>query len=407
MKTKPMIIGLLAISLFLFGCTEGDAAQDALRKGPYLIYPGDQSSMIVLFQTHGTPGSAVLEWGEGGYFELGKTELSEYGSGSDGHQFQHKITGLGPDRKINYRITIDGQEYESSFRTAPADDADSLTFYAYGDTRTNPGAQDAVLGQLLADMMQDQGRRQTIALHAGDYVTFGLDEAHWDDEFFSRKRPNIQEFLSVMPMMGAIGDHENFDNGEYVADVPDEGMLFRKYWPNPLFAEEGHFYYSFDYGPLHVTVIDQYTANYSNGSAQYDWIVDDIRGTDRPWKVVMFHQPGYSAYGIPGPNVYPHDDNEVVQQDLHPVFLENGVKVVVQGHNHYYARAEVDGIQYLTLGGGGAPLYLPDHNYPFVVAAAEDYHFSRMEIDGDKMLVSVINDEGDLIDWFSASAGDE
>jgi hypothetical protein len=42
---------------------------------------------------------------------------------------------------------------------------------------------------------------------------------------------------------------------------------------------------------------------------------------------------------------------------------------VFGGHNHYYACAEVNGVIYITTGGGDAPLITPDPSYPNVVTA--------------------------------------
>jgi hypothetical protein len=47
---------------------------------------------------------------------------------------------------------------------------------------------------------------------------------------------------------------------------------------------------------------------------------------------------------------------------LHPLFLANNVKLVLQGHNHGYERFVVDGIQYVLDAGGGAALTdIDDH----------------------------------------------
>ncbi|MBU1167727.1 metallophosphoesterase, partial [Patescibacteria group bacterium] len=153
------------------------------------------------------------------------------------------------------------------------------------------------------------------------------------------------------------------------------------------------FYYSFDYGPVHVAVVDQYTADYSVGSAQYNWLADDLSKTKKKWKVVMFHAPAWSAG---------HHENDVTaQESLGPLMETNGVSAVLQGHNHYYARNEVNGIHYLTLGGGGAPLYTPDLEYPNLADADPAYHFARFDMTQNTFNVSVIDEAGTEIDSFA------
>jgi hypothetical protein len=80
--------------------------------------------------------------------------------------------------------------------------------------------------------------------------------------------------------------------------------------------------------------------------------------------------------------------------------VQYGVSIVFGGHSHYYARAVVDGIQHLTIGGGGAPLYAPDPNAPYVVASAQSYHYSRITIDGSHLGFAAVNGAA-LLDTFA------
>ena len=254
----------------------------------------------------------------------------------------------------------------------------------------------------MKDLTKDPDKYQTFCLHAGDYVIYGLDETNWDIEYFN---PGMRLFFSLLPTIGAIGDHEGMHPGSFDIDYEHAGDLFRKYWSNPLISDSPHFYYSFDYGPVHIVVLDQYTTDYNKGSTQYNWLEQDLANTTKRWKIVMFHQPAWSAYGYPDleTHTFPHENNETVQKDLTPLFEMYGVKVVIQGHNHYYARCEVNDIQYLTLGGGGALTYQPRTDHANVVKAFAEHHFSRFDISGDSMTVSVINIKGDITDIFTVS----
>jgi hypothetical protein len=77
------------------------------------------------------------------------------------------------------------------------------------------------------------------------------------------------------------------------------------------------------------------------------------------------------------------------------------VSIVLAGHNHYYARADVNGTQHVTTGGGGVPLHAPDLGYPNIVAGASAYHYCDIEInDGSLRFVSV-STGGDTLDEFT------
>jgi len=158
--------------------------------------------------------------------------------------------------------------------------------------------------------------------------------------------------LASLPVLVSCGNHEIY-RPDHVDDPEHFGWLLRKYWPYTFLEDKEHCYYSVDYGPLHIAIIDQYTTDYNDGSAQYQWLKQDLENSDKKWKTVMFHAPGWSANVLETSTESRsvHENDEIIQKYYHPVFLENNVKVVLQGHVHYYARCEVDGIEYLPVGG--------------------------------------------------------
>ncbi len=97
--------------------------------------------------------------------------------------------------------------------------------------------------------------------------------------------------------------------------------------------------YSFDYGAAHITVINTETlcdgtiscTNYDveNADILLDWLETDLSQTDKTWKIVMLHR---GPYGL----TY---DTDNVSDLLVPVFEEQGVDLVLAGHEHKYSRA--------------------------------------------------------------------
>jgi hypothetical protein len=247
---------------------------------------------------------------------------------------------------------------------------------AYGDTRTYPATHDAVNAKMIEAFGLDPAY-QTFTIHVGDWVGNGDSESDWSVQFFDPDRLNTREFLATMPINGCKGNHEG------------SGALFYKYWPYPY---EDDFYWSFDYGPAHVIVIDQYVS-YGPGSAQYNWLVNDLAGTDKQWIFLVFHEPGWSAGG--------HGNNSQVQNHIQPLCEQYGVDIVFAGHNHYYSRAVVNGVQHVTTGGGGAPLYNPDTDYPNIVYGEKTNHFCLVEIQGNTLTFSAKRLDGEVIDTFS------
>jgi hypothetical protein len=247
----------------------GTGPKAQFRKGPYLLFPGNDNSMTVLWQTDKTPADAKIIWGKTTQYEGGQATVQESGD----HQFSYTICGLEAGTLYDYTVSVDGTSQEGSFNTAPPNDAASLTFYAYGDTRSNPAEndnsameRDKIAMQILRFVAANPAEHQTIVLHTGDYVARGLTENFWDDEYFNRSSRNSMKVMAQLPILGAIGNHETYAKGGSGEDQAHAGDLFRKYWPNPLFADQGCFYYSFDYGPAHFTALDQYKCDYANGA---------------------------------------------------------------------------------------------------------------------------------------------
>jgi hypothetical protein len=74
---------------------------------------------------------------------------------------------------------------------------------------------------------------------------------------------------------------------------------------------------------------------------------------------------------------------------------------VFGGHNHYYARAAVNGVQHITTGGGGAPLYTPNPTYPNVVTATMSLDYCKVEIDSNVFHLTALTPGGQVIDEFT------
>ena len=263
--------------------------------------------------------------------------------------------------------------------TAPDANATAVNFISYGDNRTNPSTQNTVAG-LVDKLFQSDPSYQTFNLVCGDLVSNGDTDSVWTSEMFDPSFTNIRTELADLSYLPIMGNHEG------------SGSLFQRYFPQPYVAAA---YWSFDYGPVHVVMMDQYTS-YGAGSAEYNWVKSDLASTTKKWKVVMFHEPGWSANGG-------HPDNTTIQTVYEPLFEQYQVALVLTGHNHYYARAMVNTIPELTLGTGGAPLYTPQSGQPDVVVTYKGNGFEKISITGNTLTGWFISSNGTIIDAFSVT----
>ena len=342
------------------------------QKGPYLLYPGENTQMTILWQLNES-ADCTLEWGTNTHYEGGSVTTQE---SNKNHQHRYTLTDLSPGTHYVYRVSVGERFSTGSFRAAPPDDGESVKFFVYGDTRTYPQRHDEVCRALLNTIRQDT-TYQTFLLHAGDWVANGDSESDWNEQYFCRTCFNTLKLQADLPILGCMGNHEG------------SGELFKKYWPYPFVEDR---YWAFDYGPVHVVILDQY-ADYAPGSTQYQWLEQDLQKNTKPWKFVLLHEPGFSA-GY-------HQNNASVQEQLQPLLEVCDVAVAFAGHNHYYARCEMNGVWHITTGGGGAPLYSPDPGASHVVAASKRRHFCAIEIEGYALTFRAVGEDGAILDTFS------
>ncbi len=346
-------------------------AKADVRKGPYVVYDGVPTEMKVLWQLKSTQ-KCTIDWGT----DSGSSQ--ETNSGYNGHLHVYTITNLLPDTIYNYSVSCDnGKVGKGSFHTAPKDDATNVNLFVYGDTRSNPGDHDRVVAQMIKQYENDASY-QTLVLHTGDFVSHGDRESDWDSQYFDPRYTHLHKFQAELPVAGIRGNHEG------------NADLFIKYFPTN--HAQGGYYYSFDYGPVHIVAIDQYKS-YSTGSTQYKWLENDLKNSNKKWKVIFLHEPGWSAGG--------HGNNSSVQRYVQPLAKKYGVSFVFSGHNHYYARADVDGVQHVTAGGGGAPLYRPDSRSSKIVKAKMVRHFCTLQVKDDQLIFTVIDENGNEVDSLS------
>lgn len=357
----------VAVASLLFCATAGAG----VRKGPYLIYGGVQTEMTVLWQLD-TAAECRLAWGADTNCAAGTVASTEYGAD---HQHAVTLAGLTPGATYHYRVTEEGREHPGTFRAAPPAGCTSTRFVACGDSRSDPASYDRVNAAILA-LVADQSEFQNLLLHTGDRVVSD-SETYWQDQFFGRAWPNTLAVQAAIPINGNMGNHEG------------AGAGFVKYCPYPF---AGARYWSFDYGPAHIAVVDQYVS-YSAGSAQHTWLAADLAGTAQPWKFLVLHEPGWGA--MAGRN------NVTVQNTLQPLCVSHGVQIILAGHNHHYSRCVVDGVQHVTTGSAGAPLYNVDLGMPYLVAATRAYSLCKVEIEANLLTLTAVALDSSVLDRFT------
>ena len=157
----------------------------------------------------------------------------------------------------------------------------------------------------------------------GDNVYWNGDPAKLPDTVFG---PFSGLLNRGVGLLAVLGNHDVLD-GHGDAQLAAMGM-------------EGR-YWSRTFDDLLLVGLD---SNDLDGE-QVQWLERTLAASDATWKVVALHHPLYSA-GYQG-------SNTEVRRVLEPVFVDNGVQLVLSGHDHDYQRSKViNGVTYLVSGAG-------------------------------------------------------
>lgn len=266
------------------------------------------------------------------------------------------LCGLRPATTYYYQAGGEGHySAVQSFTTAP-DPADTTTeavFAVTGDSRDDVN----VWRNIQRGLSSRAGAQQPLfELFTGDAVLLGSQQDQWDAWF-----TNATDAFSRLPVVMAHGNHEGL--------ALNYLMQFAQ--PQSDDVNRSELYFSFNYGPVHVIVLND-TVQGGNvmgivGGAERDWLTADLRAVDRartPWVVAMHHKGPFSS------GSHSTDADVVLLRSLlPPVYAQGGVDLVFNGHDHDYERsvpldgagnraaAGTRGTVYVVGGGAGAGLY--------------------------------------------------
>jgi len=181
------------------------------------------------------------------------------------------------------------------------------------------------------------------------------------------------------PLFLVLGNHDG--EGGSRAEMAEWSIgLRRRYFPSPRpdafytgNREPLENYYAWDWGNALFIVLDPYWPttgrvrddnwNWTLGSAQYRWLAQTLAGSKSPLKFVFIHHPvggkeqpirggveaaKYNEWG--GRNLDGSDGFKSHrpgwEMPIHQLLVKHKVAVVFHGHDHMFAKEELDGVIY-------------------------------------------------------------
>ncbi|WP_338036478.1 metallophosphoesterase family protein [Neobacillus notoginsengisoli] len=167
-------------------------------------------------------------------------------------------------------------------------------------------------------------------IHAGDLINHGDADEQWGEWFHAGGWIN-----GMVPSIVAAGNHE------YSKIVQGAPRGLSQYWqPQFAFPENGpaefkeNVYYT-DYQGMRIVTLDTNLRG-TELDKQITWLDGVLANNPNKWTVLTFHHPIFATS--------PGRDNKEVRDKLMPLVEKYSVDLVLQGHDHNYARGMVTNV---------------------------------------------------------------
>jgi 3',5'-cyclic AMP phosphodiesterase CpdA len=270
--------------------------------------------------------------------------------------------GLKPRTKYLYRVG-DGTHWSEwvTFQTA-SDRAEPFSFLYLGDAQNSIKSHWSRVIRAAYAAAPDA----RFIIHAGDLVDRGNDDAHWGEWF--RAGGWIHAMVPSVPSPGNH-EYEKFKDEETGDSTPRITAHWRAQFALPANGPAGleETAYYVDYQGVRVISL-----NSNEGQEkQAGWLQEMLAGNASRWTIVTFHHPVYSSAK--------ERDNAKIRKLWQPIFDRYHVDLVLQGHDHTYART---GLQTTSSedSGGGTPEIGAGTVYVNSVAGPKQYRLDRKPV---------------------------
>lgn len=357
------------------------------------------------------------------------------------------MTGLLPDKKYYYRAMY---KLPGAFSFSSTSEYSFYTQRAKGSTFTFTIESDEHLydikgvKSLYQICLNNQAKdNPDFMLSLGDifgddHYPFTITSAQ-ADELHKNYRPFLGSVCHSVPFYVCLGNHEG-ENDYYLNQNPPNNLAvwstqWRKYYyPNPFpndfysgnTANEPYGvgnpenYYSWTWGDAQFVVLDVYRDQcdtsdkpggwaWTLGKPQYDWLKTTLETSTSKYKFVFAHHVrGQGRGGITNVKLFEwggYEQNGTNftfpskrpgwAKPIQQLFNDNGVTIFFQGHDHLFAKEELDGIVYQEV-----PMP-SDSTYSLGIIANGDAYTSIKQ-DGSGHLRVTVSPSGVKVDYVRA-----
>jgi 3',5'-cyclic AMP phosphodiesterase CpdA len=306
-----------------------------------------------------------------------------------------EFTGLTPKTKYVYRVG-DGAHWSEWFHfTTASTEAEPFSFVYFGDAQND---LKSMWSRVFREAYSDAPKASFI-IHAGDLINNANRDVEWQEWFYAAGWVN-----GMVPTIPTPGNHEYFKD-----PTNEEKRLVSNNW-RPQFALPKHgpagleeTVYWIDYQGVRIVSLN----SNERIDEQAAWLAGVLSQNPNKWTILTYHHPMYSGAK--------DRDNPQLRAIWQPVFDKYGVDLVLQGHDHTYARTGQQksenvptGVNVFDDNGGTAyvvsvsgPKMYANGKLPEMKRVAEDTQlYQIIHVDGDTIRYEARTARGDLYDAF-------
>lgn len=278
------------------------------------------------------------------------------------HYHSVRFTGLEPDTLYSYRVGSEEGGFSEWFQLRTAPVSGPVDFLYFGD------AQNGILSHWARTVREGfrlvpQAR---FIIHAGDMVNRGSRDLEWSQWFKA-----VGFIHGMLPAIPVAGNHEYDRLGLEGDGVPRYlSIQWRPQFTLPENPAVGAAFQETVYKIPYNAELSVFVLDTQGGEleAQARWLDEALKADTATWRIVTMHHPVFSSGR--------DRDSPKKRAALLPVLKRHNVDMVLQGHDHTYARGRLPMLDALGEGQGLGPVFVNS------VSGAKMYPFQTNRWDG-------------------------
>lgn len=303
------------------------------------------------------------------------------------------LTGLEAGKKYLYRVGSE-KAWSEWFEFALPDNDSEFSFIYFGDPQNDIKSQ---WSRIIRSAYRNNPDC-AFMLYAGDLINTAGSDVQWDEWF----KAGSFIYASV-PQLATPGNHDYID---YTLD-PHWNAQFSHPMNGPK-GLEGTCYYV-DYKNMRLVSFDtavEGELENEDGYAlveQKKWLDKVLKENTKDWLIVTTHLPFYSPKES--------RDNNIIRKHFQPILENNGVDMVLGGHDHSYARGMATDspgkkpeIMYVV-SVSGPKLYEAGDKKWMQRSGSHMILYQNVQVDNDKLTFEAYTADGELFDKFTLKMG--